>query len=128
MTGTAKHLTLQQFTELFHSAFHQTCNVTLRGGAPEPVFLPAGDQRRHAEIHFVGDSLPSALHEVSHWLLAGPRRHHLVDYGYWYAADGRGSTEQVKFESVEVRPQALEWVLSSIVVREFVVSCDNIKL
>ena len=31
----------------------------------------------------------SALHEISHWTIAGKERRLLADLGYWYAPDGR---------------------------------------
>ena len=100
--------------------------VRLIGGFEEPLYLPATDSRA-AEIRFRHDYPSSALHEVAHWCLAGARRRALEDYGYWYEAD-RGSKAQHAFESVEARPQALEWVFSRAVGCVFRVSADNLSI
>ena len=100
--------------------------VRLVGGFEEPLYLPATDDRA-AEIRFRSDYPSSALHEVAHWCLAGARRRALEDYGYWYEAD-RGATAQRAFESVEAKPQALEWVFSRAVGCAFRVSADNLSI
>ena len=100
--------------------------VRLVGGFDEPLYLPATDSRA-AEIRFRSDYPSSALHEVAHWCLAGARRRALQDYGYWYEAD-RGAKAQQAFESVEARPQALEWVFSRAVGCAFRVSADNLSI
>ena len=43
-----------------------------------------------------------------HWCLAGTRRRQRVDYGYWYAPEGRDEAQQAAFFAVEAAPQALE--------------------
>ena len=100
--------------------------VRLIGGFEEPLYLPATDSRA-AEIRFRSDYPSSALHEVAHWCLAGARRRALEDYGYWYEAD-RDAKAQHAFESVEARPQALEWVFSRAVGCVFRVSADNLSI
>lgn len=42
----------------------------------------------------------------------GEKRRQLVDFGYWYAPDGRSAEQQELFQAVEVKPQAMEWILS----------------
>ena len=101
-------------------------SVRLIGGSDEPLYLPATDSRA-AEIRFRSDYPSSALHEVAHWCLAGEHRRALEDYGYWYEAD-RGATAQRAFESVEAKPQALEWVFSRAVGCAFRVSADNLSI
>ena len=101
-------------------------SVRLIGGFDEPLYLPATDSRA-AEIRFRSDYPSSALHEVAHWCLAGEHRRALEDYGYWYEAD-RGANAQRAFESVEARPQALEWVFSRAVGCAFRVSADNLSI
>ena len=101
-------------------------SVRLIGGFDEPLYLPATDSRA-AEIRFRSDYPSSALHEVAHWCLAGEHRRALEDYGYWYEAD-RSATAQRAFESVEARPQALEWVFSRAVGCAFRVSADNLSI
>ena len=68
----------------------------------------------------------SALHEIAHWCIAGAERRKLVDYGYWYEPDGRSAERQREFEQVEVKPQALEWILSEACGRKFHISTDNL--
>ena len=72
------------------------------------------------------DFFASALHEVAHWCIAGPHRLSLVDYGYWYAPDGRSVAQQVDFEQVESKPQALEWFFAKACGYAFTVSADNL--
>lgn len=54
----------------------------------------------------------SALHEISHWTIAGAKRRLLPDLGYWYAPDGRTKEQQDLFEQVEIKPQAIEWLFA----------------
>mgnify|MGYP005995549953 FL=1 len=68
----------------------------------------------------------SALHEISHWCIAGVERRLLPDYGYWYEPDGRSAERQREFEQVEVKPQAIEWILSEACGRRFYISTDNL--
>ena len=57
----------------------------------------------------------------------GEARRQQVDYGYWYAPDGRSTEQQALFEQVEVKPQALEWLLSTACGYRFRVSADNLE-
>lgn len=50
-----------------------------------------------------------------------------MDFGYWYEPDGRSVKQQKKFESVEVKPQALEWLFSLAAGVRFQVSLDNLS-
>lgn len=61
----------------------------------------------------------SALHEISHWTIAGKERRLLADLGYWYAPDGRTREQQALFEQVEVKPQAIEWLLPQLLAASF---------
>src|SRR5690606_38179118 len=63
-----------------------------------------------------------------HWCVAGDQRRLLHDYGYWYAPDGRSPEQQQKFEQVEVKPQALEWIFNRACGVKFRVSADNLTL
>lgn len=112
---------------LFQRCFLSSHHTRLEGGGTEPLYLPAGDGRPYHRIIYRGDYFASALHEIAHWCIAGPRRRQLVDYGYWYHPDNRGQTEQRAFESVEAKPQALEWVLSAAAGYPFRVSLDNLS-
>src|SRR5690606_1871522 len=111
------------FNELFVSSHH----TRLEGGAEEPLYQAsaAPDQLSHC-IKFTRDYFASALHEISHWCIAGPKRRLLEDYGYWYAPDGRNAAQQKVFEQVEVKPQALEWIFSEAAGYRFRLSADNL--
>lgn len=67
------------------------------------------------------------LLESAHWLIAGEARRLQVDFGYWYEPDGRSAEQQQLFEQVEVKPQALEWILSEAAGVQFCVSVDNLN-
>ena len=96
-------------------------------GSGEPIYLPEDENRPHNELHFAHGFFASALHESSHWLIAGEKRRKLVDFGYWYAPDGRTAEQQDLFQSVEVKPQAIEWILSKAAGYRFRVSIDNLN-
>ncbi len=85
--------------------------------------LPAGNK-----LFFTRDYFASALHEIAHWCLAGKQRRTQVDYGYWYAPDGRNQEQQAAFEKVEVKPQAIEWAFSMACGKTFKVSNDNLSM
>lgn len=121
----ADSVTAASLIDLFNELFLDVTRTRLVGGAAEPCYYPARPQRP-AEVHFRHDYVSSALHEVSHWCIAGRRRRRLEDYGYWYAPDGRSPDEQQAFVSVEARPQALEWVFSKACGVRFHVSIDNL--
>ncbi len=117
------HLDLQHiFDECFVADF-KTC---LKGFADEPLYIPAKNGQL-AEIHYTQDYFASALHEIAHWCIAGARRRQLEDYGYWYAPDGRNKEQQLAFQQVEVRPQALELAFSTACGKPFRVSADNLN-
>ena len=111
---------------LFNQCFLEQYNTRLVRGGEEPVYLPAGDGRTHHELHFAHGFYRSALHESAHWLIAGEARRQQVDFGYWYEPDGRTVQQQSLFEQVEVKPQALEWILSQAAGVQFRVSVDNL--
>lgn len=112
------------FIDLFNSVF-SSLNVRLVRGDDEPEYFPASENSA-AQIVFAHGYLASALHEVSHWCIAGKRRRQLLDYGYWYAADGRSEAQQKAFEQVEIKPQALECLFSLACHQPFRVSQDNL--
>ena len=113
--------------------FENTCVVT---GASEPFFVPANQETEfssgvaisaapYARIFSRLDYPASVLHEVAHWCVAGPARRNLLDYGYWYEPDGRTPEKQALFESVEVKPQALERIMANAAGMLFRLSTDN---
>ena len=113
---------------LFNQCFEQSFNTILVGGAEEPIYRPQSANCRYHQIYFRHDYFASALHEVAHWCVAGPARRRLEDYGYWYAPDGRTALQQMEFERVEVKPQAIEWLFSVACGLSFRVSADNLQM
>jgi len=118
---------IEDIIELFNQCFLAQYNTRLVKGGTEPIYLPAGPQRPQHELHFAHGFFRSALHEISHWLIAGEQRRLLEDFGYWYEPDGRNAEQQAVFEQVEVKPQALEWILSQAAGVKFCVSVDNLN-
>ncbi|MGF1792763.1 elongation factor P hydroxylase [Photobacterium profundum] len=112
---------------IFNETFLESLNTELKLGGDEPVYLPAADEYSHHQIIFARGYFASAMHELAHWCIAGSERRLLEDYGYWYEPDGRTEQVQAKFEAVEVKPQAIEWILSVSCGFKFQVSCDNLS-
>ncbi|OTG70732.1 hypothetical protein B9T26_13390 [Acinetobacter sp. ANC 4169] len=100
-------------------------NVSLVKGDFEPEYFPATADAP-ARIQFAHGFFNSALHEISHWTIAGDKRRLLPDLGYWYAPDGRSAEQQALFEQVEIKPQAIEWMFAQAFGRKFRVSLDNL--
>jgi len=110
-------------SDLFNQEFEITEATVLVGGGEEPFFAPGHPSR----IVFRADYVRSALHEVSHWCVAGTRRRRLADYGYWYSPDGRSNERQSAFFAVEARPQAIEAIFCDALGIPFAPSIDNIS-
>lgn len=117
----------QDLIAIFEACFFESHNTRLIEGADEPLYLPSGDERPYASIFFRSDFFASALHECAHWLIAGHERRKLVDFGYWYFPDGREPSRQKMFEAAEVKPQAMEWILSKAAGYRFHISLDNLN-
>lgn len=100
-------------------------NVILVRGDDEPEYF-AATKLQPARIVFAHGFFASALHELSHWCIAGQKRRKLNDFGYWYAPDGRSEAQQAAFEQVEIKPQALECLFTLSCLRHFQVSQDNL--
>lgn len=113
---------------LFNQTFIPSYNTQLICCEEEPIYRPADDKHPHHRIIFAHGFFASALHEISHWCVAGKERRLLEDFGYWYQPDGRTVEQQAEFEKVEVKPQALEWIFSKSADFEFHFSADNIAL
>ncbi len=109
---------------LFNILFAEQ-RVELVRGDKEPEYFPAVNNQL-ARIEFAHGFFASALHEISHWCLAGMNRRQLADFGYWYAPDGRTMTQQYAFEKVEVKPQAIECLFTLACKRHFQISQDNL--
>lgn len=112
---------------LFDACFSNAYNTRLIKGKNEPIYLPADHKRSYHAIYFAHGFFSSALHECAHWLIAGKERRKQVDFGYWYVPDGRTAEQQALFQQVEVKPQALEWILSRATGYSFRVSVDNLN-
>lgn len=116
----------EDLVQLFDTCFaasHHTCLVS---GDGEPMYLAARDGKP-AQIVFANGYFASALHETAHWLVAGKTRRTQDDFGYWYLPDGRTQAQQAAFEQVEVKPQALEWILATSCGFRFRFSADNLS-
>lgn len=113
---------------VFDACFASGWNTCLVGGAEEPFYRPAAAAGESHVLHYRQDFFASALHEVAHWCIAGERRRQQVDFGYWYAPEGRSVDQQRAFETVECKPQALEWFFSLACGYRFQVSVDNLLL
>lgn len=100
----------EQLIEIFNSCFADDFNTRLIKGDDEPIYLPADAEVPYNRIVFAHGFYASAIHEISHWCIAGKARRELVDFGYWYCPDGRDAQTQSQFEDVEVKPQALDWL------------------
>ena len=116
----------QQLVEIFDGCFADDFQTRLIKGDDEPIYLPADDTSPWHRVVFAHGFYASALHEISHWCIAGEARRKLVDFGYWYCPDGRDAETQGQFESVEIKPQALEWMFCVAAGFPFNVSCDNL--
>ena len=112
---------------LFNRLFKESENTILVKGDGEPIYLPADDKSPYHRVIFAHGYFTSALHEVSHWCIAGKERRKLVDFGYWYEPDGRSVEQQQSFEKVEIKPQALEWMFSMAAGIRFNISADNLS-
>lgn len=110
---------------VFADCFASGWRTVLSGGADEPYYQPAADEHETHLLHYRSDFFASALHEVAHWCIAGEQRLQRADFGYWYAPEGRNTSQQRDFEAVEVKPQALEWLFSLACGYRFCVSVDN---
>ena len=111
---------------IFEDTFKEKYNTRLIKGNNEPLYAPANETCIYHQIIFAHGYYASALHEISHWCLAGTERRLLEDFGYWYVPDGRDQNQQQAFEQVEIKPQAIEWALCVATGKDFDVSTDNL--
>jgi len=112
---------------LFQRCFEAEYHTQLVRGGEEPLYQPKNASHALHTIYFAHGFFSSALHECSHWFIAGDARRQLVDFGYWYEPDGRTAEQQVLFQKVEVKPQAIEWILSMAADYRFQFSLDNLN-
>ncbi|MDP2560187.1 elongation factor P hydroxylase [Psychrobium sp. 1_MG-2023] len=127
MSQTNDSFDYNHLIEIFNQTFSETESTLLVKGGDEPIYLPQDETHDYHRIIFARGFYASALHEVAHWLVAGPKRRLIEDYGYWYCPDGRDKETQLAFEQVEVKPQAIEWALCLACGFDFNVSSDNLN-
>lgn len=118
---------LESVTQLFDKLFAEPYNTRLIGGAAEPIYLPVNSEYQFHRLIYRHNYLSSALHEIAHWCIAGADRLLKRDFGYWYQPDGRSAAEQNRFQQVEVKPQALEWMFAIACGHSFTISLDNLS-
>jgi elongation factor P hydroxylase len=116
-----------QLMALFNQCFKGPWGTELVRGGHEPVYIPRSAYYPWDRVIFAYGYFSSAMHEISHWCIAGDERRKLVDFGYWYNPDGRTEAQQIEFEKVEIKPQALEWILCRAANFKFNVSLDNLS-
>lgn len=115
----------EELVNIFNQLFQQNENTCLKMGADEP-FYQSSKNGEMAVIFAREDYFSSALHEISHWCIAGKERRKQDDFGYWYEPEGRTAEQQIIFEKVEIKPQAIEWLLSLACDHTFHFSADNL--
>jgi len=118
---------VSELVTIFNSLFNGSESTELITGAKEPLYLPSSETGGLHQVISTLDYFSSALHEISHWCIAGESRRKLIDFGYWYEPDGRTASQQRDFERVEVKPQALEWLFAEACGRKFRLSVDNVN-
>jgi elongation factor P hydroxylase len=121
-------LKIEDIQNIFNNTFKSSYKTILKFGADEPFYKAAKTSMQFNEIICRSDFFSSALHEISHWCIAGKERRKKDDFGYWYNPDGKSLEDQLLFENHEVKPQALEWIFSSACNNPFKVSVDNLSL
>lgn len=126
MSHSQDRWTLEDITALFDGVFAAHYHTRLIRGGDEPLYRPASSTIPYHQVIFARGYYASALHEISHWCIAGAQRRQQEDYGYWYCPDGRNAEQQKAFEQAEIAPQALESIFANACGREFHVSVDNL--
>ncbi len=118
-----------QIAELFNSVFAGKYNTVLCGGATEPLYLPGSEETGiPSRLCFSHDYPRSALHEISHWCIAGAKRRKLPDFGYVYVPPPRATAEQKRFFELELKAQTLEYIFCEAVDIRFSPSADNLMV
>ncbi|WP_353048405.1 elongation factor P hydroxylase [Halomonas sp. ISL-56] len=126
MSDTQERWTLEDIMALFDGIFAERYQTRLIRGGDEPLYRPANSVTPYHQVIFARGYYASALHEISHWCIAGEKRRQQEDYGYWYCPDGRNAEQQRAFEQAEIAPQALESIFTHACGRQFHVSVDNL--
>jgi elongation factor P hydroxylase len=108
----------------FNRVFGESHRTRMVGGGTEPLYEP-GTVDRPAHIVYTHDYPASALHEGSHWCLAGEARRGQRDYGYWYSPGPRDLAVRAAFFATECDVQAVEALFAEVCGVRFVVSADD---
>ena len=117
-----------KLVDIFAKCLGEQFKTRLCGNADEPFYQAASSDDDWHIIYYRYDYAASALHELAHWCIAGTERRNQDDYGYWYLPDGRNVAQQLEFQQVEVKPQAIEMAFSKACSMPFRVSIDNLGL
>ena len=110
----------------FNRVFYPAYGTQMRGGAEEPLYVPAADGEP-ARVYYREDFAASALHEAAHWCIAGRQRRALADFGYSYQPPPRSEAAQQRFFALELRTQALESLFAAAAGVPFQPSADNLQ-
>ena len=111
---------------IFNELFYHSFNTRLEAApSVDPLYLPLSKNCPYHRLQYANGFFASALHEISHWCIAGKERHFLKDFGYWYKPEGRTAEEQSRFLKAETKPQAIEWLFSAAAGKEFHISLDD---
>ncbi|MFT6909180.1 MAG: elongation factor P hydroxylase, partial [Oleiphilaceae bacterium] len=70
----SKELKVEVLEIIFNRIFSVNENTLLISGGDEPIYLPVSEIENVNKIISTRDYFSSALHEVSHWCLAGVER------------------------------------------------------
>ncbi len=109
---------------IFNNLFAEKYNTRLERGESKAVYLPADEIVPYHRLIFAQDVYSSALHEIAHWCIAGKERRQVVGFGYHNQHEGLAMQQQA-FKKAEVKPQALEWILSKACQHSFRASMDD---
>jgi elongation factor P hydroxylase len=112
--------------KIFNNLFSDKYNTILLTGGLEPFYNASKSESEKNKIICRSDYFSSALHEISHWCIAGKQRRLKDDFAYWYSPDGRDAETQTKFYQVESKPQAIERIFSIACGINFYYSFDNL--
>ena len=92
---------------MHEQCFFQAFNTKLIKGGDEPFYSPADEKFAYHRIIFAHGYYASALHEISHWCMAGKERRLLEDFGYWYMPDGRDAEQQKHLNKLKLNHKLL---------------------
>ena len=96
------------------SVYHQATSFYYGGSEPyyQSWSRTASRLVQPARLISREDFPSSALHEISHWCIAGIVRRSQDDFAYWYQPEGRSEQNQQRFYQAERIPQAIECLFS----------------